>query len=262
MPSPFPGMDPYLESPVHWPDFHDRFINTLCEVIADTLPEQYFARIREDVVLREPDAPTYRIQPDVLVGAEAPERSRPAGGAGTAMLEPKTLTNVAHVDPHTEHSIEIIRLPDASVVTVVEVLSPANKQGDGRGVYTDKRNRVLQRRDVNLVEIDLLRAGRRIRLEEPLPPAHYYGFVSPGERRPQCEVYSWTVRDLLPRVPIPLRPSSGAGAAAADLAAAFAMAYERGRYVKMIRYAEHPPAPAFSGSDAEWATSIARSVAR
>jgi len=73
MPSPFPGMDPYIESPVHWPDFHVTFINTLRETIADTLPEAYFARIQEDAVLLEPEPPAYKVIPDVLVGADAPK---------------------------------------------------------------------------------------------------------------------------------------------------------------------------------------------
>lgn len=261
MRSPFPGMDPYLESPAHWPDFHDRFINTLCEAIADTLPDAFFARIREDVVLLEPDSPTYRIQPDVLVGGEtlSPSRSSPEGG-GTAILEPLTLRNVVYADPQTEHSIEIIRLRDAHVVTLVEVLSPKNKLGEGRGVYTEKRNRILQRSEVSLVEIDLLRAGRRIELEEPLPAAHYYAFVSRADRRPFCNVYAWNVREALPTVPIPLLPDSPD--ASADLGKAVVVAYERGRYGKLIRYGERPPTPAFSVSDAEWLASRVRSAAR
>jgi len=35
MKSPFPGMDPFLEQPAYWPDFHSRFINVWCEAIAD-----------------------------------------------------------------------------------------------------------------------------------------------------------------------------------------------------------------------------------
>jgi len=89
MTSPFPGMDPYLESPAHWPDFHDRFINTVCEVIADTLPDAYFARIQEEVLLVEPEPPTFKIGPHVVVGRD--ERRSSHRAAGVATLEPTTL---------------------------------------------------------------------------------------------------------------------------------------------------------------------------
>src|SRR6476469_767025 len=145
MPSPFPGMDPYIESPVHWPDFHGRFINTLSETISETLPDAYFARIQEDTVLLEPQPPGYKVIPDVLVGADAPDvSSAKSAQSAVATLEPTTLVNVVALDPHVEYYIEIVRMPTAEVVTVVEVLSPTNKQGDGRGFYMNKRGRLLQ----------------------------------------------------------------------------------------------------------------------
>jgi hypothetical protein len=253
-------MDPYIESPVHWPDFHGRFINALSETISETLPEAYFARIQEDAVLLEPVPPAYMVIPDVLVGADAPDRTAAKSvTSGVAVLEPTTLPNLVALDPHVEYFIEIIRMPEAEVVTVVEVLSPTNKQGEGRGLYTNKRGRLLQTESVNLVEIDLLRAGRRVQLAKPLPPAHYYAFVSRADRRPDCQVYRWNVRHKLPSIPIPLRAPTPD--ASADLARAFEMAYQRGRYGRMIRYGEPPPPPAFSPDDAAWVDSLARTVA-
>src|SRR3954447_622050 len=147
MPSPFPGMDPYIESPAQFPDFHATFINTLRETIADTLPEPYFARIQEDAVLLEPEPPGFKVIPNVRVGADAPNGARPAAAAGVATLEPVTLPNLIALDPHVEYFIEIIRLPEAEVVTVVEVLSPTNKLGGGRGAYMNKRGVLLQTAD-------------------------------------------------------------------------------------------------------------------
>ena len=43
MQSPFPGMDPYLESPAFWSDFHSTFIN-LGEVFATTYERGRFGR--------------------------------------------------------------------------------------------------------------------------------------------------------------------------------------------------------------------------
>jgi hypothetical protein len=121
MGSPFPGMDPYLESPAQWPDFHATFIQCLREAIGDQLPDDYFARVNEQVVLLEPemDRPK-RVEPDVLVG-----RDRDRGGAGSrsgtmgAVLEPVTLANMESLDPHTETYIEILKLPEREVVSVV-----------------------------------------------------------------------------------------------------------------------------------------------
>jgi hypothetical protein len=251
-------MDPYIESPVHWPDFHVTYINTLRETIADTLPDPYFARIQEDAVLLEPEPPPsgYKVIPDVLVGADAPDGTAAASApSGVATLEPTTLSNVVALDPHIEYYIEIVRMPEAEVVTVVEVLSPTNKQGDGRGLYTNERGHLLRISSVNIVEIDLLRAGRRIQLAKPIPAGHYHAFVSRADTRPDCQVYSWTVRNKLPTIPIPLRAPTPD--ASADLARAFELAYQRGRYGRLVRYAEPPPPPAFSPEDATWVTSLA-----
>ena len=54
MPSPFPGFDPYLESPTFWSDFHSTFINYWRETIAETLPDKYEAGIGDRVYLVEP----------------------------------------------------------------------------------------------------------------------------------------------------------------------------------------------------------------
>ena len=43
MPSPFPGMDPYLEHPDIFPDLHDSFVTVLKEFLQSRLPESYYA---------------------------------------------------------------------------------------------------------------------------------------------------------------------------------------------------------------------------
>ena len=259
MPSPFPGMDPYLESPTHWPDFHATFIQTWREAIADRLPKNYFARIGEDVVLIQPElrARQGRV-PDVLVSRD-PFR---AGVGATAVVsgvrvQPTTLSNIDQLDPHVEAFIEILRLPNQEVVAVLELLSPTNKYGDGRGFYTEKRLQLL-RQKVHIVELDLLRAGRRLELDQPLPAGDYYALISRFDRRPLCDVYPWTIRDSLPLLPIPLlAPDPDIEI---DLAEAFRTAYQRGRYERIIRYDQPPPAPSFAGDDADWLAKIIAGV--
>lgn len=261
MPSPFPGMDPYLESPTHWSDLHPTFIQTWREAIADRLPNNYFARVGEDVVLIAPEVPLRQSrEPDVLISRD-PART---GGGATAVIGgirrmPTTLSNVDRLDPHTESFIEILRLPEQQVVTVLELLSPTNKTGDGRGFYLEKRQQLIHQK-INIVELDLIRAGRRLELDRPLPPGDYYAFVSRGSRRPLCDVYPWTVRDALPLLPIPLL--SPDPDIEVDLEVAFQTAYQRGRYDRLVRYDQPPPAPSFAGDDAEWVTRIAGTASK
>lgn len=261
MTSPFPGMDPYLESPTHWSDFHPTFIQAWRETIADRLPANYFARVGEDVVLIAPETPVRQSrEPDVLISRD-PARS---GGSGATALiggvrcAPTTLENIERLDPHTETFIEILRLPDQEVVAVLELLSPTNKYGDGRGFYMEKRKQLLHQK-VHVIELDLIRAGRRLPLSRPLPAGDYYAFVSRADRRPKCDVYSWTVRVPLPVLPIPLlAPDPDIEV---DLQSAFNIAYQRGRYDRLIRYNESPPSPSFAGDDADWVSRTAAGAA-
>ncbi|MBX6316783.1 MAG: DUF4058 family protein, partial [Isosphaeraceae bacterium] len=144
------------------------------------------------------------------------------------------------------------------LVTVIEVLSPTNKTGSGREEYLEKRRELIDR-PVNLVELDLLLGGRRLPMAEPLPPGDYYALVSRAERRPQAEVYAWTIRQPLPTIPIPLRPPDPD--VPLDLAAIFATAYERGRYARSLDYGAPLTVP-LAETDRLWAEGLARRAGR
>lgn len=249
MPSLFPGMDPYLESPTHWADFHHRFIETLSETLSDHLPDGYFARINELVLLIEPELSRPRtVSPDLTVTRDLSTPADRPGGVATLQPEPAILANVETLNPHREAFIEVIRLPSQEVVTVLELLSPT-QTGDGRGLYLEKRRQLL-RRPVNIVEIDLIRAGRRLQFSRPFPSADYYAFVSRQDRRPDCEVYSWTIRQPLPTIPVPLAaPRSDVPL---NLEEAFQNAFRRGRYERLIDYSQPPPAPSLGEADTIW----------
>lgn len=47
MPSPFPGMDPYLERPSRWSGFHKSFVVSLSFALNSALPETYVAEVDE-----------------------------------------------------------------------------------------------------------------------------------------------------------------------------------------------------------------------
>ncbi len=220
MRSPFPGMDPYLESPALWSDFHASFITYWRDALIDCLPDNYEARISWKV---------YHLQ---LV--------------------------LPHRQPleHKRH-IEILHRPDRTLVAVLELLSPANKEEPGRTLYLARRNALLHH-PVHLVELDLLLKGQRLPLEDPLPPGDYYALVSRGDRRPACDVYAWSMRDALPAIPVPLLPPDPD--VWFDLAALFTTTYERGRYARSVAYNEPPPI-ALDAALLAWVTERARGVA-
>jgi len=206
VPSPFPGVDPYIEASGRWLGFHNVFITYLNEFLNQRLPEHYAATVDERIQLLDiSDLRGRDVLPDEAVirdSAKVPSRAS-AADSSAALAEPQTLTLPDYVEVH-EAYIDVIDLPGRELVTTLEVLSPTNKSGVGRGQYLAKR-RALLRRGINLVEIDLLSAGERLETVEPLPPADYYAFVSRGNRRPKCEVYAWGVRWPLPSIPVPLK---------------------------------------------------------
>jgi hypothetical protein len=239
MSSPFPGMDPYLETPALWSDFHASFITYWRDALIDSLPSNYEARIDEKVNLVEVSPPRRRlVEPDVAaVTRRGPSRVASLAPAGVATLEPVTLSLVIEEETHERH-IEILHRPDRTLVAVLELLSPANKEEPGRTLYLAKRN-ALAYHPVHLVEVDLLLKGQRLPLNEDLPPGDYYALVSRGNQRPACQVYAWTLQQALPAIPIPLLPSDPD--LWIDLAAVFLTTYERGRYLRSVDYTAPPP---------------------
>lgn len=253
----FPGMDPYLEDPAFWPGFHSRFINACSELLYDHLPEDYDADIEERVQvvdLSRLSAQPY--VPDVKVTRESgqfePAMAGSAGGRSVSTLEPVVVPMKDYMEVR-EVYIEVYERPERELVTIIELLSPSNKVGEGMADYLAKR-RILLNRGINLVEIDLLVGGRRLPSERALPGREYMTFVSRSHRRPDSEVYAWGLREPLPKIPVPLRPPDGD--VPLDLAAVFGTAYERGRYARKLHY-DRPPSAHLSPHDAEWAQLVA-----
>jgi Protein of unknown function (DUF4058) len=251
----FPGMDPYLENPACWRDFHHEFIGAWRSAIAELLPEPYDARLDETVqVVPMSEEVIQLIYPDVALSrARKRRRSSRDRNGGTALLEPVVIPHEL-VEEVRQARIEIFHRPERSLVTVIEMLSPTNKVGDGYFEFCAKRLSILRQR-VHLVELDLLIGGRRLPLSEALPPGDYYAMVSRSDKRPDCEVYAWNLRDPLPAVPIPLRnPDPDVHI---DLGAVFEAAYTRGRYGRILPYGKPPQAP-LKKADKQWAAERSR----
>lgn len=256
MTSPFPGVDPYIEAQGLWPDFHTGLLNACRDAIDDRLPGEYVAHMEEHVhLVLSSDGDSSLIRPDIAILQSWKNPDPPAQQGHVATLEAVTIAlETSDLEEIRERWIEIRKLPDLSLVTVIELLSPSNKTGNGRSEYLQRRQSLIDQ-PVHLVEIDLLLGGRRSPMRRPLPPGHAYAIVSRAERRPDAEVYAWSLRDPLPTIPIPL--------AAPDpdiplnLAPAFAMAYRRGRYGRILRY-DQPLRADLDAEDVAWIEATAR----
>jgi len=145
-------------------------------------------------------------------------------------------------------SIEICDTAGRRLVTAIEILSPTNKRGSGRQLYLARRQRIL-RADVHLMEIDLLRKGRRVPMGDELPAASYFVFLCRADQALRTEVWPITLDEPLPTVPVPLLP--GDEDVALDLQDAFASAYDLVGYDWEIDYGQ-PPEIALTPQEAAW----------
>jgi hypothetical protein len=249
-------MDPYLEDQGRWMDFHASIITYCRDQLSERLPEDYVAQMGEEVrIVTWERGEERRMRPDVAV-VRTPCITPLEGGSGSSLatLEPVTLPLAVAVDEVRETWIEIRRLPDERLVTAIEIPSPTNKGSSGLDEYSNKRGRLLSQ-PVNLVEVDLLLAGRRLPMGKTLPPGDFYAIVSRAADRASGDVYAWSIRRPLPAIPIPLeKPDPDI---LLDLAELFALAYQRGRYARLINYNKPLKLPLRS-EDREWAESIAR----
>jgi hypothetical protein len=256
MPGPFPGVDPYLEAQGLWPDFHATFLNYWREAIGDLLPDDYDVRVEERVRLIDVEADeAYQIRPDLSIAHAPPAGSSPST-TGAAVLEPETIPTVIF-DEDRAHYLKILHRPSRKLVTVLELLSPTNKVGSGHNDYIARRNAVL-RQEVHLVEVDLLTAGHRVPMQRPLPPGEFFAIVARWEQRPDCQVYSWTLRHRLPTIPVPLKAPDPD--LMVDLAAVYATAFDRGRYARAVSYGAPLDLPV-PDDDRRWAEARAREAA-
>ncbi len=206
MPSPFPGMNPFLENPNVWEDFHRSLLLHVRDALVPQTGKKYRVRIEERLYLRELSADErFFGRSDVHVtlgGPRAAATASPASASAATLAYPLVLPGV---DETRERYLEVVDRQSERVVTVLELLSPTNKRGPSdadAAAYLKKRNR-LMRSGVHLVEIDLLRAGTRPQPPEA-PPSDYQMLVARTRAPATVEIWSVGLREALPRLPIPL----------------------------------------------------------
>ncbi len=247
MPSPFPGMNPYLERATVWHGFHESFIPHAQAELNRQINPNFIAKIDEHVFIHE-----------------LPEQARGAfvGRADLGVVEIAAAKNVAEtavmpapaevrlpdVDFERVSYLEIRDREDWRLITVIELLSPTNKYaGPDREQYLAKRAQLLHS-TAHFVEIDLLRGGPRLPLED-LPDCDYYVLVSRCEKRPAADVWPVHVRDRLPVVPIPL--TGHVADAQLDLQAVLNRVYDAAGFEHYVY--RNAPEPKLETKDVDWA---------
>ena len=248
--NPFSGMNPWLQQ--SWRDVHTRLISYISDALSPELPPDLASRTERRVALMDEGRPPVTYITDVAVTESwrhgLPPVWTPDDDAAIDVAEPLLLD----AEPLTERWVEILDL-DGRVITVIEVLSPSNKQGDDRPAFRAKTRGYLEA-GVNLVEIDLIRGGQHnLRVaESELPRSNgttHYICVCRAILKHRREVYPCPLRERLPAIRIPLRPTDPD--IPLDLQPLIDRCYELGRYWQ-TNWSEplNPPLP---DDDALWA---------
>ncbi len=262
MPSPFPGMDPYLENVIYWKSVHHDLIALITFRLNEFLPEAFLARSegRSYILPRQE-----LIYPDaIVVRAPADEDTKPLGGNVVTPVQNSTAPLVFEFSTHEvyEPHVEIFSVEEEQVVAVIEILSPTNKayESTGRDEYVRKQKELL-RSSTHLIEIDSLRGGLHTAAipRNAILARRNYDYVVSLRRadaeRERFEVWAFTVREALPTVRIPL--TNGWSDFELDLQSLWQAVYRLGRWQKAIHY-QNDPVPPLLGEDAVWADALLR----
>jgi hypothetical protein len=222
MPSPFPGMDPYLEDEALWPVFHHQLVMCLYQILLPGLVDRYRARVCQR----------------------------------NYVTEQALFTSVVREEHHEDY-IEIRQRSDGRLVTLLDVVSPANKiTSMGRAAYLEKR-REGRNANANLVELDLILQGQPT-LEysrDGLPDWDYAVTVTRSTQPDRYEIYTATLQKRLPRFRLPLAPDDRD--TVLDLHTAFTRCYDQGDFASRIDYRRDPTVP-LAEEDRHWLESVLR----
>ena len=206
MPSPFPGMDPFLEDEKLWALFHTHLVHSLHQLLLPGLMDRYRAKIAERHYL----------------------------------LEQALFTSIVR-EEHREPYLEVRQRSDGRLITIVDVVSPTNKTScAGRQAYLDKRQE-FRHHSASLVEIDLVLQGQPVHdysSRDGLPDWDYAVTVTRSVQPDRYEIYTATIDKRLPRFRLPL--ASDDRDTVLDLQAAVARSYDQGDFAKQIDYRRDP----------------------
>ena len=233
-------MDPYLEGDL-WISVHNELNIAMRRQLSKQLPVQYSILSERYLVLESLEGGLERYRPDVRIDYmdDAPSAS---------LAVPATVpapTDLLPVPAETELEIPFLKIlsgTDNTLVTVIELLSPANKWGEGYEKYLQKRTS-LRRQGVHFLEIDLIRRGKRTVRHPDFHPSDYLGALHRADGS-ATQVWKFSVKDRIPNLPVPLQ--SGDHDLVIDLQSALDEFYVESRCHYHIDYTANPPPPALS----------------
>jgi len=256
MPSPFPGMDPYLEAPEHWRSFHHLLADEIMAQLNRTLSARYYADVEVRTMLEEVSiSSVHAIFPDTGVVEVEPYAA--SATAMTALPAAPIQRLAMPLEQSRLRSVRVYTTEARTLVASIEILSPANKRGEGLEAYRLKRDRML-RSPVHLIEIDLLRGLQRPGWEVREPPidTDYILLVNRAhmDRDRLSDIWPVALNQSLPRLPVPLLDVDPE--VALDLGSAVAVIYERAAYARRIDYAQPVPPPKLRPAMAAWLAAI------
>ncbi len=216
MPSPFPGMDPYLEAEKIWPAFQHQLVACLYQALLPGLVDRYRARV----------------------------------GQRRYTTEEALFTSVIRED-HEEEFIEIRQRSDSRLITLLDIVSPANKTtAAGRQAYLEKRKEAKNAR-ANLVEIDLIMQGLPLLdySREGLPEWDHAVTVTRAAQPDRHEIFTATLQKKLPKFRLPLAGDDRD--TVVDLQAAFTRCFDQGGFLAQLDY-KRDPATKLTDIDRRW----------
>ncbi|MEM1254295.1 MAG: DUF4058 family protein [Cyanobacteria bacterium P01_H01_bin.21] len=234
MPSPLPGMNPFIEQPELWSEFHSRLIVAIADALDKLLSRNYRVAVEKRIYLSQDDEQILIGIPDVAVTSTTGSSAQDSSASAVAVAEPQTV-ELPQVEEVQERYLEIREGTTGLVITTLELLSPKNKRaGTGRNAYLQKRQQILSSQ-TNLVEIDLLRGGR------PLPmkgnrDSDYRILISRSCDRPQAQLYGFNLGQEIPTFEVPLQ--KGTSEPLLQLQPLVHQVYDRARFELAIDYTQ------------------------
>jgi len=257
MPSPFPGMNPYLENPDFWVEVHNRLIVAISDVLVPQVRPKYRVAIEKRIYqINQTDGDSGLLLgiPDVTVNRKPndPDSQESTVAVAPPTEQPTTVT-VPIPEQIKQAYLEVRDLVTGQVVTAIEIIYPVNKRtGKGRETYLNKRQKIFGIL-THLIEIDLLRQWQPMPLLNNTIQSDYRILISRQERRPQADLYAFNLPQPIPAFPIPLR--AGDREPVVDLQALLHQVDDRAGYDYTIDYSREL-IPSLSEADTLWVNDL------
>ncbi len=262
MPSPFPGIDPYLEQSAFWSSFHSRLIVAIADYIAPQIMPKYYIEVETRTYSQSADSELLIGIPDAVVFSSVGKFALPQNTvddtSNVAILNRPQQVRLPMRVKVKERYLEVRELGTDAVITAIELLSPTNKRvGKGRIAYEEKRQQILDSAS-HFIELDLLRSEPPIIITENDFNWDYRILVSRSEQRPIADLYGFMLPEPIPIFPLPLKSEDKE--VTIDLQSILNGVYERAGYRFRIDYRQPVPPPVLSQADREWVTTLLSSL--